>query len=131
VILLDYALLVGAMGWVATRGRSWRIATKSLEASLRALAVVLAAGFLALGLILLARNSPTALGIVLLAALTLGALVYLCGIGVWRGRAAQLCRVAGWGAMAAALAVPSTLSLALPLLVVLAPTLGPPRLSTS
>ena len=131
MILLDYALLVGAMGWVAARGRSRQIATKSLETSLRALAVVLAAGFMALGLSLLTRNSPTALGIVLLVALTLGAIVYLCGIGVWRGGAAQLCRVAGWGAMAAALAVPSTLSLALPLLVVLAPTLGPPRLPAS
>jgi hypothetical protein len=125
VILFDYALLVGAMGWVATRGRSWRIEPKSLEISLRALAVVLAAGFLALGMILLARQSPSALGAVMLVALTLGALVFLCGIGVWRGRTAQLCRAAGWGVMAAALAVPSTLSLALPLLVVLAPTLGP------
>lgn len=125
MILFDYALLVGAMGWVATRGRSWRIEPKSLEISLRALAVVLAAGFLAVGMILLARNPPTGLGAVMLVALTLGALVFLCGIGVWRGRTAQLCRVAGWGVMAAALAVPSTLSLALPLLVVLAPTLGP------
>jgi hypothetical protein len=65
---------------------------------------------------------------VILVALTLGALVYLCGIGVWRGRTARVCRVAGWGAMAAALAVPSTLTLALPLLVLLAPTLAPPRL---
>jgi hypothetical protein len=131
VILLDYALLVGALGWVAARGRSRRLAPKSLDVSLRALAVVLAAGFLAVGMILLARNSPPSLGIVMLVALTLGALVYLCGIGVWRGRTAQICRVVGWAAITAALAVPSTLSLALPLLVVLAPTLGPPRLSAS
>src|ERR671933_647093 len=107
------------MGWVATRGRSRRIATKSLETSLRALAVVLAAGFMALGLSLLTRNSPTALGIVLLVALTLGAIVYLCGIGVWRGGAAQLCRVAGGGAVAAALAVSSPPRLPLPPLLVL------------
>jgi hypothetical protein len=131
VILLDYALLVSALGWLAIRERSWRISTKRLERSLRALAVVVAAGFLAVGTILLPRNSATALGGSILGVLTLGALVYLCGIGVWRGRTAELCRLAGWGAMAAALAVPSALSLALPLLVVLAPTLGPPRLSTS
>src|SRR5436190_1647376 len=103
MILLDYVLLLGALAWVGTSGRRWRI-PPSLQTPLRALAV-------------------------LLVALTLGALVYLFGIGVWRGRAAQVCRVAGWGAMAAALAVPSTLSLALPLLVVLAPTLAPPRVT--
>ena len=128
MILLDYVLLLGALAWVGTGGRRWRI-PPSLQTPFRALAVLLDAGFLALGVILLGRHSATALGVVLLVALTLGALVYLFGIGVWRGRAAQVCRVAGWGAMAAALAVPSTLSLALPLLVVLAPTLAPPRVT--
>jgi hypothetical protein len=127
MILLVYVLLLGALAWVGTRGRRWQI-PPSLQTPLRALAVLLDAGFLALGLILLGRHSATAVGVVILVALTLGALVYLCGIGVWRGRTAQVCRVAGWAAMAAALAVPSTLSLALPLLVLLAPTLAPPRL---
>lgn len=130
MILLGYVLLLGAMGWVAARGRRWRI-PPNLQTPLRALAVLLDAGFLALGVILLGRHSATALGVVILVTLTLGALVYLCGIGVWQGRTAQVCRVAGWGAMAAALAVPSTLSLALPLLVLLAPTLAPPRVPVS
>ena len=125
MILLGYVFLFGALAWVFTRGRRWQIPTR-LETALRALAALLDAGFLALGIGLLARHSATPAGVVILAVLTCGALVYLWGIGVWRGRTARVFRVVGWGAMAAALAVPSTLSLALPLLVLLVPTLTPP-----
>ena len=126
MILVGYVLLLAALGWVATRGRRWGIRTR-LEGPVRTLAAVLDAGFVVLGITLLSRHSATTTGVVILVALTLGALVYLCGLALWLGRIALVCRVAGWGAMAAALAVPSTLSLALPLLVLLTPTLAPPR----
>lgn len=125
MIFVGYLLLVAAVVWIVVKGLSWRLPTK-LEVPARALGVVLDAAFLALGLALLAGGSPGVAGVVLLMALTLGAGVYLWGITLWRGRGAQVLRVVGWSVMAGALVVPTTISLTLPLLALLAPTLAAP-----
>jgi hypothetical protein len=81
----------------------------------------------AVGLILLGQHRATALGTAMLIVLALGGANYAAGILVWRGTAAYRLRVAGWAAMMCALLVPSTLSLALPVVALLGLTLRSAR----
>ena len=125
MILIGYIFVLVALAWVVKRGRSWRIPER-LEVPTRTVATALDALFLALGIGLLARREASALGDAILLSLIAGATVYLWGLTLWRGRSAQICRVVGWSAMTVALLVPTTISLALPLLALLAPTLAAP-----
>ena len=59
------------------------------------------------------------------AAVSLGSVVYAAGLLAWRGGRALGLRVVGWVLMVAALAIPSTLTLGLPLVALLALTLAP------
>jgi hypothetical protein len=53
-----------------------------------------------------------------------GALGYAIGLGVWLDRAAFALRLSGWLLMAAALVVPSTLTLALPVVAAMVVTVA-------
>jgi hypothetical protein len=123
VTLVGYLVLIAAVVWILSSGPGSHIPAK-LEILARAFAAALDAAFVALGVALLARGEATRLGVALLTALTIGALVHLSGVTLWRARTGQTLRVVGWTAMACALVVPTTISLALPLLALLAPTLG-------
>jgi len=63
-------------------------------------------------------TAPT--GYLVFGALTLGGSLHLIGIIAWRGRHGFALRFGGWALMTLALMTPSTLTLALPLLSVLA-----------
>jgi hypothetical protein len=58
-------------------------------------------------------------------AVSLGSIVYAAGLLAWRGGQALGLRVLGWILMVAALVIPSTLTLGLPLVAALALTLAP------
>jgi hypothetical protein len=90
----------------------------------RAVLVAGAGGVGALGLALLVsavRDHPTGgAASILLAALVVGALVFIAGVIAERWSGATRLRMLGWVLMVVPLLVPSTLTLALPLVAVLA-----------
>jgi hypothetical protein len=66
-----------------------------------------------------------ALGWTIGAAVSLGGVVYAAGLLAWRGGQALGLRTLGWVLMVTALVIPSTLTLGLPLVALLALTLAP------
>ena len=63
--------------------------------------------------------APLALGALLIG----GSFLYVVGAALWRGYAAYGLRVVGWCLVAAVLSVPSTLTLALPVVALMAAVL--------
>jgi hypothetical protein len=130
VLLLAYVFLAGVVAWtLGRRDAPWvhglaapgrrrvRLAAGILDTA------VGAAGIAVLGLQL--GGPAHALGWAIGGALVLGSVVYAAGLLAWRGGQALGLRVLGWVLMAAALVIPSTLTLGLPLVALLAPTLAP------
>jgi hypothetical protein len=130
---IAYLVLLATVVWAATRWRRpWiRRLGDAGRRRLRLLAAVLTLGIAGLGGLVIAiqapgeqtgiyRSSGYALGAVLLA----GALVYASGLAVWHGRIAFLLRLSGWVLMTVALVVPSTLTLALPVVAALLATVA-------
>lgn len=103
------------------------------ESPARVLGVVAGAGFAATGFLLLGNDEATFLGTTSLVLLAAGGIVYASGVARWRGPAAVGLRLAGWFLVVAALAIPSTLTLLLPLasllVLTLRPTPGPDRVA--
>jgi hypothetical protein len=130
VLLLAYAFLAGVVAWtLGRRDAPWvlrltepgrrrvRLAAGILDT------VVAAVGIAVLGLQL--GDNGHLLGWTIGGALSLGSIVYAGGLLAWRGGQALGLRVLGWVLMAAALVIPSTLTLGLPLVALLALTLAP------
>jgi hypothetical protein len=130
VLLLAYAFLAGVVAWtLGRRAVPWvlrlsepgrrrvRLAAGVLDT------VVGAVGIAVLGLQL--GDLGHLLGWAIGGALSLGSAVYAVGLLAWRGGRALGLRVLGWVPMAAALVIPSTLTLGLPLVALLALTLAP------
>jgi hypothetical protein len=130
VLLLGYAFLAGVSVWtLGRRGGPWvlrlcepgqqrvRLAAGMLDIAVGAV------GIAVLGLQL--GDQAHALGWTIGGAVSLGSIVYAAGLLGWRGGQALGLRVLGWILMAAALVVPSTLTLGLPLVALLALTLAP------
>jgi hypothetical protein len=82
-----------------------------------------AVGIAVLGLQL--GDHAHALGWTIGGAVSLGSIVYAAGLLAWRGGQALGLRVLGWVLMVAALVIPSTLTLGLPLVALLSLTLAP------
>lgn len=120
MILVAYLSLLAAGVWLLRRGRR---APASPAWPARLLGTLVAAALAGIGLMLLPGATATALATALLAALVCGAAVYVAGVAVWEGRAGRRLRTIGWIGMVVPLLVPSTLTLALPLLALLALTL--------
>ena len=76
-----------------------------------------------IALLLIKSNHASTLGLVLLVMLFSGSVVYLCGLALWHERAGYVLRLAGWILAVSALAIPSTLTLLLPVACVLALTI--------
>jgi hypothetical protein len=74
-------------------------------------------------LLLLSRNQFTTLGLIALLMLLCGSIVYLSGLALWCERPGFALRLIGWVLVVAALTIPSTLTLLLPLAALLALTL--------
>lgn len=130
MLLVAYALLAGLLAWAfGRRGGPWILRLREPSQQRVRLAaglidsVVSAVGLAVLGLQL--GDQGHVLGWAIGAAVSLGAVLYAAGLLGWRGGRALGLRVLGWVLMAAAVMVPSTLTLGLPLVAVLALTLAP------
>ena len=131
MLLLAYVFLAGMIAWTLGRpGGPWvlRLGEPGQQR------VRLAAGMLdtavgALGIALLVQlaggDHALVLGWTIGAAVSLGSILYAAGLLAWRGGQALGLRVLGWVLMVVALAIPSTLTLGLPLVALLALTLAP------
>jgi hypothetical protein len=131
VSLVAYAVLAGVVVWsLGRRGGPWILelrepARQRVRLAAAALDTVAAAlGIAVLGLQLADDGQPHLLGWTIAVALVLGSAVYAAGLLAWRGGQALGLRTLGWLLMVAALTIPSTLTLALPLVAPLALTLA-------
>jgi hypothetical protein len=132
--MLDVAYLVFliAIVWaVIRRRRPWigRVSGAGQQ-GLRLTAMVLAIAIGSLGCLVIAIQPPGQhgiyrwLGYAVGSTMLVGALLYAIGVGVWLDRPAFALRLSGWILMAAALVVPSTLTLALPVVAALVVTVA-------
>ena len=123
--------IAGAFAWFFLRPRSrrWLIGRRAatedaVRAAALAFSVVVTFAFsgLFVGGVLDGHDGDL-LALTVLAAGCAGAVAYTVGAARWNGRRARRNRVVGWILLALALGFPSTLTLALPLLIPLAGTL--------
>jgi hypothetical protein len=132
VLLLAYAFLAVVIAWaLGRRGGPWvlqlsepgqqrvRLAALMLDTAVGAL------GIAVLGLQLGGDDHAHLLGWTIGGAASLGSIVYAAGLFTWRGSRALGLRVGGWVLMVAAFVIPSTLTLGLPLVALLALALAP------
>ena len=132
MLLLVYGFLVGVSAWAfGRRGGPWILRLSEpgqqrvrLAAGMLATAVG-AMGIAVLGLQLGGDGHAHVLGWTIGAAVSLGGVVYAAGLLAWRGGQALGLRILGWVLMVTALAIPSTLTLGLPLVALLALALAP------
>ena len=131
MLLVAYAFLAVVTALVlGPRGGPWllrlsepgqqrvRLAAGVLDTTVGALGVAV------LGLQLGAADHVHVLGWMIGALISLGAVAYAAGLLAWRGGQAVGLRILGWVLMVIALVIPSTLTLALPLVALLATTLA-------
>jgi hypothetical protein len=130
VLLVAYAVLAGVVAWaLGRRGGPWILRLpEPARRRVRLAAGLLDAVAAALGLAVLAlqlADEPHLLGWTITAALLLGSIAYAAGLLTWRGPQALGLRILGYLLIVLALAIPSTLTLTLPLVAPLAVTLAP------
>jgi hypothetical protein len=127
VIFASY-LLFGALG-VLARQRTARGAASGARAAdrhhvaLRLFGAAVAAAVLALAVAVGSRTSVTQIGVIVVMAGAQGAIIFAAGLVFWDGMLGFALRTAGWGLMCISLLVPSTVTLGLPALALLVPTL--------
>jgi hypothetical protein len=132
VLLLAYGFVVGVITWAfGRRGGPWILRLSEtgqkrvrLAAGMLATAVG-AMGIAVLGLQLGGDGHAHVLGWTIGAAVSLGGVVYAAGLLAWRGGQALGLRILGWVLLLMAFAIPSTLTLGLPLVALLALALAP------
>ena len=122
MILLAYGCLVVVLAAFLIRGGAFRLTRRS-ELLARLLGMIGATATALIAVLLIAANHATSLGLVALLMLLSGSILYLCGLALWHERAGFALRLIGWILAVAALAIPSTLTLLLPVACVLALTL--------
>jgi hypothetical protein len=126
-VLLAYALLAGVITWAfGRRGGPWilrlsepgqqrvRLAAGMLDVAVGAM------GMAVLGVQLGSGDYAHVLGLTIGAAVSLGGVVYAAGLLAWRGGQALGLRIFGWVLIVTAFAIPSTLTLGVPLVALLA-----------
>lgn len=130
MLLLAYAFLAGMLAWtLGRRGGPWVLRlSEPGQQRVRLAAGVLdtavgAVGIAVLGLQL--GDHAHVLGWTIGGAVCLGSIVYAAGLLAWRGGQALGLRVLGWVLMVAAFMFPSTLTLGLPVVALLAVALAP------
>jgi uncharacterized membrane protein len=114
MILLAYGCLVAALAGFLMRRRAFRLSRRS-ELLARLFGMIGAAATASVAVLVLVVADPPIFGRVILFSLLLGSVLYLCGLALWHERAGFALRLSGWILAVAALAVPSTLTLLLPL----------------
>ena len=132
MIDIAYLVFLIALVWaVIRRRRPWirRVSSASQQA-LRLTAMVPAIAIGSLGMLVIAIQPPGQqgiyrwLGYAVGSTMLVGALLYAIGLVVWLDRTGFALRLSGWMLMAAALVVPSTLTLALPVVAAMVVTLA-------
>jgi hypothetical protein len=126
-----YLLLLLAIVWMALQlPNPWlsRLEVRRQQ-TVRTVAMIPAVLLAVLGVIIVGLQvggeAPHSALSWLIAAMTLaGSLLYGLGVLAWNGRPAFLLRVIGWVMLVVALVIPSTATLALPLVALLVPTLA-------
>lgn len=129
MILLGYGGAVVIVILATTALPRWvRAGGPRRVALVRILAGVVAAAYavVVLGVVASAGDEGSAVASAIAAITVTGAVLYGAGLLWWSGSAAWLLRLGGWALMIAAAAVPSHLTLLLPLIAALAVTLYPP-----
>ncbi|MCW2978248.1 MAG: hypothetical protein JWM06_3529 [Actinomycetia bacterium] len=124
MILVAYACLLVGLGALVLGGVG--PLRRRSELVVRFLGSIGAAAMASVALLLLSTNSPTTLGFAMLLMLLAGSMVYLCGLALWRRRVGFAVRLVGLSLTATALAIPSSLTLLLPLAALLTLTLRGP-----
>jgi hypothetical protein len=123
--LLGLLLVVAAVVATLSGGTLVKRLSDQRRRVLRWVLLLLTFGMLGADLLLLVSSEePAELpSLVILLVFATGALLMLGGLALWAGQAALLLRFLGWSLMVLTAAIPSVLSLSLPLLAALALTL--------
>lgn len=119
MILIAYGCLVVVLAVFLIRGRGFRLSRRAGLLA-RLLGMIAATATASIAVFLIAANRATTVGLVVLFSLFLGSLLYLCGLALWQERSGFALRLTGWILVVSALAVPSTLTLLLPVACLLA-----------
>ncbi len=119
MILLAYGCLALFLPAFISRRGAFQLSNRA-RLFARAFGMIGAAATALIALLLIRSNHASTLGVVLLVMLCSGSVVYLCGLALWHERAGYILRLAGWIFAVSALAIPSTLTLLLPVACVLA-----------
>jgi len=122
MVLLAYGCLVLFLAAFLSRGGVFQLSQRA-QVFARVLGMIGATATASIALLLIASNHSSTLGLVLLVTLCLGSVVYLGGLALWHERAGYALRLAGWILAVSALAIPSTLTLLLPVVCLLALTI--------
>jgi hypothetical protein len=122
MILVACACLVVVLGAFRIRGTPFGLSRRS-ELLPRLLGMIGATATASIELLLLSTIRPTNLGLIALFMLLSGSIAYLSGLALWHERTGFALRIVGWLLVVAVLAVPSTLTLLLPLAVLFTPAL--------
>jgi hypothetical protein len=132
VILMVYGFVAGVIAWAfGRRGGPWILrltepGQQRVRLAVGMLATAMGAmGIAVLGLQFEGDGHGHLLGWTIGAAESLGGVVYVAGLLAWRGGQALGLRILGWVLMVTALVIPSTLTLGLPLVALLALALAP------
>ena len=122
MVLLAYGCLALFLVAFISRGGVFQLSNRA-RVFARLFGMIGATATASIALLLIASNHASTLGLVLLVMLCFGSVVYLCGLALWHERAGYGLRLAGWILAVSALAIPSTLTLLLPVVCVLALTI--------
>ena len=123
MILLAYGCLALVLVAFISRGGAFQLSNRA-RVFARLFGMIGATAIASIALLLIASNHASTLGLVLLLMLCFGSVLYLCGLALWQERAGYALRLAGWILAVSGLAIPSTLTLLLPVACVLALTIN-------
>jgi hypothetical protein len=119
MVLLAYGCLALFLATFLSRGGVFQLSRRT-QLFARVFGMIGAAATASIALFLIRSNHASTLGVVLLVMLCSGSVVYLCGLALWHERAGYVLRLVGWILAVSTLAIPSTLTLLLPVACVLA-----------
>jgi hypothetical protein len=130
MLFVSYAVFLGALGSLlgraATRSKEPSVWDRGYGPLTRGVMLTTSLMILVLGLpMALDREHTSTFGNALWASLIVGSALYSVGAASWTGKPAFLLREVGWILMAVAFLIPSTLTLGLPLVALLAFALVP------
>lgn len=122
MVLLAYGCLALFLVAFISRGGAFRLSHRA-QVFARLFGMIGATATASIALLLIASNHWSTIGLVLLLTLCFGSVLYLGGLALWHERAGYALRLTGWILAVSALAIPSTLTLLLPVVCVLALTI--------